>query len=382
MIIDLDSHLRESYVQDQVYKLEAPFEEYTPVCIQEGEPFERRFRTNWPRTGGVGRSANTGRNPPTERTYGYNHNYVYDPKVNWKGGAIARRQVAGHDMGKRMELNAAEGLDKQLIFPTGISLPALTPGPLGAAVARAYNSWARELVRGNEDYLLPVGIMPAGHPEAMVGELRRCVNELGFKAVHLVCYEGEKNLDHVDFFPFYAEAERLQVPLFCHPNGNYGFITERFDNFLAMHCLGRPTNCTQALMGLVYGGVFETFPNLKVAFFEVSSEFPLYWMHRMDDDFEWFRDDQERHLDIPLSKFPSEYVKRNCYFTIEADEVPAALRMALDESGEDHLLMATDYPHFDSEYPDTVTRIKENNVLSPIQKEKILGENARQLLRV
>lgn len=82
MIIDLDSHLREAYFQDQVYKLEPPFQEYTPVCIQEGEPHERRFKTSWPRTGGVGRSANTGRQPPTERSYGYNHSYVYDPKLN------------------------------------------------------------------------------------------------------------------------------------------------------------------------------------------------------------------------------------------------------------------------------------------------------------
>ena len=149
-----------------------------------------------------------------------------------------------------------------------------------------------------------------------------------------------------------------------------------------MHCLGRPTNCTQALMGLVYGGVFETFPDLKVAFFEVTSEWPLYWMHRMDDDFEWFREDQARHLDIPLTMMPSDYVKRNCYVTIEADEVPGALRMALDEMGADHLLMATDYPHFDSEYPNTVSHIKGNSILSPIQKEMILGENARELLRI
>ena len=110
-------------------------------------------------------------------------------------------------------------------------------------------------------------------------------------------------------------------------------------------------------MGLVYGGVFETFPSLKVTFFEVTSEWPLYWMHRMDDDFEWFKGEQERHLDIPLSMKPSDYVKRNCYVTIEADEVPAALRMALEELREDHLLMATDHPHFDSEYPHAVSRI-------------------------
>jgi predicted TIM-barrel fold metal-dependent hydrolase len=68
--------------------------------------------------------------------------------------------------------------------------------------------------------------------------------------------------------------------------------------------------------------------------------------------------------------------------TLEADEVPGALRMALEELGEDHILLATDYPHFDSEYPHTVAKLKGNNVLTPIQKEKILGENARKLLKV
>jgi hypothetical protein len=49
MIIDLDSHLREGYFADQVYKLATPFEEYTPICIKEGEPHERRFKTKFER---------------------------------------------------------------------------------------------------------------------------------------------------------------------------------------------------------------------------------------------------------------------------------------------------------------------------------------------
>jgi predicted TIM-barrel fold metal-dependent hydrolase len=372
MIIDVDSHLREAYFLDDVYKLEAPFEDYTPVCIQEGAPHERRFQTRFQRQQSIGEG----------NGQAYNHEYMYDPKERWRGGDIASRQVAGYDMARRLDGNAAESLDKQFIFPTGISLPAATPGQLGAALCRAYNNWVRKLVSGFEDVLLPVAMMPAGCPEEMPGELRRAVDTLGFKAAHLVCYEAEKNLDHPDFYPYYAEAERLGVPLFCHPNGNWGFITQRFDNFLAMHVLGRPTNCTQALVGLVCGGVFERFPGLKVVFFECTAEWPLYWMHRMDDDFEWIKDDQHRHLSVPLSMPPSEYVKRNCYVTLEADEVPGALRMALDELGEDRILMATDYPHFDSEYPHTVTKLRQNAVLTPLQKDKILGENARELLKL
>jgi predicted TIM-barrel fold metal-dependent hydrolase len=79
---------------------------------------------------------------------------------------------------------------------------------------------------------------------------------------------------------------------------------------------------------------------------------------------------------------PSEYIRRNCWVTIEADEHPAALRMALDELGSDHLLMATDFPHFDSEYPNTVSDIERNELLNEIDKRKILGENARQLLHI
>jgi uncharacterized protein len=67
---------------------------------------------------------------------------------------------------------------------------------------------------------------------------------------------------------------------------------------------------------------------------------------------------------------------------LEADEMQSALRMALEELGEDHILMATDYPHFDSEYPHTVSKLRANNLLTPTQKEKILGENARQLLKI
>lgn len=76
MIIDLDSHLREGYFADQVYKLAPPFEEYTPICIKEGEPHERRFKTKFERRRGSGEGNSSA----------YNHSYMYNPKENWKGG--------------------------------------------------------------------------------------------------------------------------------------------------------------------------------------------------------------------------------------------------------------------------------------------------------
>jgi len=62
-------------------------------------------------------------------------------------------------------------------------------------------------------------------------------------------------------------------------------------------------------VALVCGGVFERFPRLKVVFFEYSAEWPLYWMHRLDDDFEWLKDDQHRHLSIRLSLTPGDWTR-------------------------------------------------------------------------
>ena len=137
-------------------------------------------------------------------------------------------------------------------------------------------------------------------------------------------------------------------------------------------------NCTPALVALVLGGVFEKFPGLRVVFFECSAEWIVYWMHRMDDDYDWARDFPVETGAGLLTMAPSEYIRRNCYVTCEADE--RDLRLPISEIGEDHILMATDYPHFDSEFPHTVSGILERTDLTDRQKEKILGENAARLL--
>lgn len=95
----------------------------------------------------------------------------------------------------------------------------------------------------------------------------------------------------------------------------------------------------------------------------------------MDDDFEWVRD---RYTSI--SRTPSEYVKRNCWMTCEVDE--KLLPVAIAELGEDRICMASDYPHFDSEFPHTVSGIQERIDLTDRQKKLILGDNVARLLNV
>src|SRR6266513_1411785 len=297
MIIDFDSHLREGYFMDEVYRLEGPYERFRPVKLNDGRTHNTKFLHSLDPISPQGHAA-------------HRHPYIYDPKTNWRGGDIAARQVGGYDIARRREDIGKEGIDKQLICPTQITVATSNLGGLGRECARLFNDWVARLVKGHENIFLPVAMAPAGCPEAMADELRRCVKDLGFRTSHLVPYCGTRNLDDPSFYPYYQAAEELGVPLLCHPNSN-GELVDRFDNFYKTHVLGRPTNCSAALVALVLGGVFEKFPGLKVVFFECSAEWILYWMHRMDDDWEWAKDFPQ--ISGMLKMAPSEYIRRSCW---------------------------------------------------------------------
>ena len=353
-VIDLDSHLRDGYFLDEIYDLQGEFAHLRPKKLNDPEDIrETEFEHEF-----------TPSSSP--------HDWIYFTKTDWFGGAIAERQVGGYDMDRRVADNDIEGIDLQFLFPTKISIPALEPGPIGAELARCYNNWVRELVRGHEDRLSLVAIVPAGHPEAMADELRRCVNELGFKAGHLAPYTRTQTIDEEDFHPYYQAAEEMGVPLFCHPNSG-GPLQGMYKNHFPNHVLGRPFNCSMGLIGLVCGGIFEKFPKLNVVFFECTAEWILYWMHRLDDDFTFLKNGFS-----DLKEIPSEYVKRNVWVTCEADERP--MNHVFEEFPDSHVLMATDYPHFDSEFPNTINGIRKRGDLTDRQKDMILGENAATLL--
>lgn len=359
MLIDTDTHLREDYCLDKVYALTGEFAHLTPKRVKDGGYHQIKFEHNL--------------NPWSEQTMkSHSHKSLYDP-TRWEG-RIARYQIESMDMDKRVAAFREIGIDRQVLFGTSMDSAVLSRGALGLALCRAYNDWSFSLIEGHEDALFPVALLPAGYPEAMAGELRRCVRELGFRAGFLAAYSLDRTLDDPAFDPVFAEAVTLDVPLFVHPNSR-GEMTNRFTNFYIMHTLARPTNCSAALTGLVLGGVFERHPKLRVAFFECNAEWLLYWMHRMDATYPYLKEDYAPYLTMK----PSDYVRRNCWLSVESHE--PALTKAIAEIGETKLLMASDYPHWDTGFPVVPKEFEERPDLSKRQKELIMCENARELLR-
>src|SRR5258708_16392217 len=109
MIIDFDSHLREGYFMDEVYRLEGAFERFRPVKLNDGRTHGTKFLHSLDPISPQGHAA-------------HRHPYIYDPKTNWRAGDIAARQVGRYDMARRREAIAKEGVDKHLTCPTRIAL--------------------------------------------------------------------------------------------------------------------------------------------------------------------------------------------------------------------------------------------------------------------
>jgi predicted TIM-barrel fold metal-dependent hydrolase len=130
-----------------------------------------------------------------------------------------------------------------------------------------------------------------------------------------------------------------------------------------------------ASLSLICKGVLEKFPQLKVVFLESGAGWLPYWLWRMDEHYE------KLPFQVPWLKMkPSEYFRRQCYISCEADE--DNLGAIVQAVGEDRVLFASDYPHWDSVFPGAPQALLQRTDLGPEAKRKIIGENTLKLLGI
>jgi predicted TIM-barrel fold metal-dependent hydrolase len=214
-------------------------------------------------------------------------------------------------------------------------------------------------------------------PAEAVKELTRCVKELGFVGVAVAGHSAGRNLDHPDFYPFYAKAEELGVPVCVHVgSGRPAAAAERFDNPFFVHATTHAFEQMIGVMCIVGGGILERYPKLKVVFLEAGAGWVPYWMERLDEHYEYMAPA------VPLMKKTfSEYMRsEQVYYSFEPDE--HTLNFVMDYVGEDRLVFASDYNHGDSKFPHTVEAVTSRKNLSESQMHKLMGDNAARLYNI
>jgi len=268
------------------------------------------------------------------------------------------------------------GMELTVLYPTsGLFVSFLKDRAWAVALCRAYNSYLHETFVKVSPRLRAVALLPVQDPEAAAVELRRAVRELGLCGAMLAA-DGSHLLGDGRFDPIYEEAQRLGVMLGVHASGSHlgGAGVDLFPRFIQAHTVSHPFGQMRQLTSLVFEGVPERFPTLRLAFLEAGAGWAPYWMERMDDEFA-----KRGAAEAPvLKRRPSDYVRGgNVYFSCEADEW--LLPQALELVGENQIVYASDFPHWDHGYPGSVEEIVNRGDLTEAQKRKVLGENCRRL---
>ena len=273
----------------------------------------------------------------------------------------------------------SEGIDVAVLFGGGLggSIPALEDAGLAAALARARNTWVAEYCSANPARLKAVAVLPQQDISASVAELNRTVTELGFVGVSLLPNLRGKHAGDPYFFPIYQEAERLNVPICVHMFlGRYGSeatATTRVDKFFYSHLFGHPFEQMIALAVILGEGLLDRFPKLRFVFLEAGCGWLPYWLDRLNEHQEVLG------VQVPaLKERPSKLLeRRQLFFSCEPDETELA--HVVEVIGDDSIVFASDYSHFDSRFPGASKPILDHPKLSDLSKRKILSENSRRL---
>lgn len=272
------------------------------------------------------------------------------------------------------------GIDVSFIYPTlGLaiqSVDTMTPQVAGA-FTRAYNHWLKDFCSTNPQRLRGVGIINRHAPEEMVAELHQ-IAEFGWKSICLRPNPVKNRLlSDPAYEPFWQACEELGIAVGIH-EGTHSRLpstgADRFNTRFALRACSHPMEQMMAMLALIEGGVLERHPNLKVGFLESGCGWLLYWLWRLDEEYECHYWEVKDTVKLK----PSEYFRRQCFIVLEPSE--PYLERIIEYIGSDNLLFGSDYPHvhwkIDQDEPDylDINRVLQERLPS-VTVQKILWDN-------
>jgi uncharacterized protein len=273
-----------------------------------------------------------------------------------------------------------DGISRMVFFPSfALRAPSIETRSVAREFCELYNEWiAGWCARGNGRFH-GVAIVPIECVEDAVAVLR-AAKKLGLVCAMIPPALKTRNLDHPDLDAFYAAATELDVPLGVHgaPGIHLPKIgIDRFDNYIQVHCLSFPFDQMTALTALVSGGVFDRHPKLRVALLESGVGWVPYLVDRLHEHREkrgsWVKNGWKRD--------PRDYVAAgNVWVSCEPEE--PILPAVVDILGDDFILYASDYPHWDGDWPESTRPLRERRDIGDDVRAKIAGKNARRFYRL
>ena len=262
---------------------------------------------------------------------------------------------------------------------TGVTMQVLSTIPVlfnywakpkdGLETSRFFNDHIADSVTRHPERFIGIGTVPLQDIDLAIKEMERCVTELRMPGLEIGSNINGKNLSDKSFFPFYETAEKMGCALFVHPWEMMG--EDQMQQYWLPWLVGMPAETSRAICSMIFGGVFEQFPNLRVAFAHGGGSFP-FTIGRIEHGFN-VRPDL---VAIDNCINPRNYLNKFWLDSLVHDE--NALHYLLNLMGNEKICMGSDYPFpLGEHYPG---KLIEESKLSISIKEKLLHENALQWL--
>ncbi len=269
-----------------------------------------------------------------------------------------------------------DGVQAEVLFGILGASQRLGDPEAAAEMARIYNAWLADFCATHPERFAGIASVPYHDMGEAVDEVNRVAARGALRGIEVAVTLDMTPLYHPDWQPLWRAAEESGLPVHFHTIGGKlpdmeGLAELQRRQAFAVHITGFQIGMARILMEVIYGGVLEAFPDLRVVIAESGIGWIPYILDRMD--MEW----EDQFKDLTLTRKPSEYWYRQCKATYQSDKVGIRL---LDVLGEDNVMWGSDFPHPDGVWPDSQDFIAaELGRLPEATRQKLVCDNAAEL---
>lgn len=295
-------------------------------------------------------------------------------KIYVNGYPVSHIERPGHyDPEARIKDLDRAGIDTQIVAVSVPSVETIEPRE-GAEWAKRINDYFAEMTQKYKGRLYAYMTLPYQDADATLREIDRAHKELKLKGIQMFSNINGKPISSPEFLPIYARAAEYDLPVFVHPASPMTLEIMRAHKVSAS-LYGFLFDTTVAVMSLVWQGVLEKYPGLKLIHAHLGAYVP-FTVGRLNDCWRSF----SKELGLQLKKLPSEYYQSQVYIDTVSYFVPA-MKCAHEFLGTDHILLGTDYAHSIGNLENAIDWVKKLG-LSRKDTDKILGGNAAKLFKL
>lgn len=273
------------------------------------------------------------------------------------------------DADERLKAMDAMGVDIQVLSASLVHQCTYEAEPQAAiSLDRWSNDRIAAMLAAHPGRFRGLCSVPLQAPELAVRELNRCMTELSFSGVTISTRVREREIGDPGLRPFWAEAERLGAIVFVHPAGN---PEPRFARYFLWNSIGQSFEETMAIASLMYEGILDDYPDLKICISHGGGYMPFY-MGRIARNYL-----EKPSTRVNMTRPPDDYLRMLYYDTCVYD--PVTLQALVAKVGADRVLLGSDYPVGEARPVEFVESVEG---LSQADKISIVGGNAARLFRI